>query len=354
MGAKFADFAGWSMPIEYSRTGVLKEHAAVRERVGVFDVSHLGTVIIRGSGAREHLNAVLSNDLGRIGTGHAQYTLLCDDGGGVVDDLIVYLRADDDLLLIPNAANAAAVVDRVSIDMPTGVSVDNVHAEFGVLAVQGPRADQVMADIGLSVQLDYMQFRDIPAAGERPSVTVCRTGYTGERGYEVVVGSDAAPALWRQLLVAVAAAGGTPAGLAARDTLRTEMGYPLHGHELSDSISPLQARAGWAVGWNKPVFSGRAALLAEKQAGPRRTLRGLRAEGRGVPRPGMRVLDRAGTEVGVITSGTFSPTLQTGIALALVDTAAEVVDGDVIEVDVRGRALPVRVVRPPFVASHVR
>jgi aminomethyltransferase len=353
LGAKFADFSGWDMPIEYAGGGVLKEHAAVREAVGLFDVSHLGTALVRGPGAREHVNGVLSNDLGRIGPGKAQYTMLLDDHGGVVDDLIVYLRADDDLLLVPNAANAAAVVARIARDAPDTVEVTDVHADFAVLAVQGPRADEVMAAVGLPTGLDYMAFADVdPDLGV--DTVVCRTGYTGERGYEIVLPADAAPALWDRLVPAVEAAGGRVAGLGARDTLRTEMGYPLHGHELSAEISPVQARSGWAVGWKKASFVGRDAVVAEKENGPRRLLRGLRVEGRGVPRDGMTVRDADGTAVGVVTSGTFSPTLGGGIALALVDTAAGVEDGAALTVEVRGRQLPVVVLTPPFVESHVR
>jgi aminomethyltransferase len=182
---------------------------------------------------------------------------------------------------------------------------------------------------------------------------VCRTGYTGERGYELLVPADDAPRVWDELVSAAEALGGGPAGLAARDTLRTEMGYPLHGQDLSEDITPVQAGSGWAVGWSKPEFWGRDALLAEKAAGPARRLRGLRATGRGVPRPGMDVL--AGAErVGTTTSGTFSPTLKTGIALALIDTASGVGLDDAVTVDVRGRSLECTVIKPPFVESHVR
>ena len=353
LGAKFADFAGWDMPIEYAGGGVLKEHAAVRETVGLFDVSHLGTALVLGPGAREHVNGVLCNDLDRIGPGRAQYTMLLDERGGVVDDLIVYVRADDDLLLVPNAANAEAVIARIAADAPEPVEVRNVHAEFAVLAVQGPRADDVMAAVGLPTGLAYMAFADVDPALSVDTV-VCRTGYTGERGYEIVLPSEAAPALWDRLVAAVQDAGGRVAGLGARDTLRTEMGYPLHGHELSADISPVQARSGWAVGWGKAAFAGRDAVVAEKAAGPRRTLRGLRVDGRGVPRDGMTVVTGDGTAVGTVTSGTFSPTLGTGIALALLDTDAGVEDGAALAVEVRGRTLPVVVVAPPFVPSHVR
>jgi aminomethyltransferase len=185
-------------------------------------------------------------------------------------------------------------------------------------------------------------------------VTVCRTGYTGEHGYELLIDADRAGELWDAVLDAGQDFGIRPCGLGARDTLRTEMGYPLHGHELSRDISPVQARAGWAVGWGKPEFWGRGALTAEKAAGPARLLWGLRATGRGIPRPGMPVLDKAGATIGEVTSGTFSPTLRTGIALALLDTASGVAAGDEVAVDVRGRPQPVEVVRPPFVESRVR
>ncbi|MFP5371683.1 MAG: glycine cleavage T C-terminal barrel domain-containing protein, partial [Actinomycetes bacterium] len=202
-------------------------------------------------------------------------------------------------------------------------------------------------------ELSYMSF--VTGSGRGGAeVTVCRTGYTGEHGYELLVAAERAGELWDAVLEAGQDLGIRPCGLGARDTLRTEMGYPLHGHELSRDITPNQARAGWAVGWKKPAFWGRAALLAEKEAGPARLLWGLRAEGRGIPRPGMAVLGPDGDRVGEVTSGTFSPTLRTGIALALLDTAAGVAEGAALAVDVRGRPQPVHVVRPPFVPSHVR
>jgi aminomethyltransferase len=356
LGAKFADFGGWSMPIEYAGGGVLAEHAAVREGVGLFDVSHLGTATVRGPGAAEFVNACLTNDLGKIGPGQAQYTLCCvPDGeeraGGVVDDLIVYLHGPDDVLLVPNAANAAAVLGRLSADAPAGVTVTDRHTEVAVLALQGPRSPEVLAAAGLpGSELSYMSF----AGGEGDEVTVCRTGYTGEHGYELLVAADRADRLWDALLAAGGPAGIRPCGLGARDTLRTEMGYPLHGHELSPEITPVQARSGWAVGWAKDAFWGREALLAEKATGPVRQLWGLQAPGRGIPRPGMSVLGADGAVIGEVTSGTFSPTLRTGIALALLDTASGVGVDDEVGVDVRGRPQPVVVRRPPFVESHVR
>ena len=357
-GAKLADFGGWSMPIEYAGGGVLAEHEAVRTGVGLFDVSHLGTATVRGPGAAAFVDSCLTNDLSRIGPGQAQYTMCClPDGdpraGGVVDDLIVYLHGPDDVLLVPNAANAAEVVARLAGAAPAGVTVTDRHTEVAVLAVQGPRSPQLLAFLGLPGELPYMSFVT-GLGGGSAEVTVCRTGYTGEHGYELLVAAERAGELWDVLVDNGRDEGLRLCGLGARDTLRTEMGYPLHGHELSTEITPVQARAGWAVGWRKPAFWGRQALLAEKEAGPARLLWGLRASGRGIPRPGMAVLDADGARIGEVTSGTFSPSLRTGIALALLDTASGVGEGSELAVDVRGRPQTVQVVRPPFVPSHVR
>ena len=350
LGAKFAGFGGWQMPLEYAGGGVVAEHTAVREAVGVFDVSHLGKATVRGPGAATYVNRCLTNDLGRIEPGKAQYTLCCDDAtGGVVDDLIAYLYDENRVFLIPNAANTPEVCRRLAAAAPPGVTVTNQHAEYAVLAVQGPRSTEVLAALKLPTDHDYMSFTDASLDGR--SLVVCRTGYTGEHGYELVIPAADAVAAWDALL-------GTgievrPCGLGARDTLRTEMGYPLHGQDLSMEITPVQARAGWAVGWKKPEFWGREKLLAEKEAGPRRTLRGLEAVGRGIPRAHMEVY-AGDARIGEVTSGTFSPTKKVGIALALLDTAAGVEEGAEVEVDIRGRRSPMRVVKPPFVSTHVK
>jgi aminomethyltransferase len=348
-GAAFAPFGGWLMPVSYA--GTVGEHTATREAVGLFDVSHLGKALVAGPGAAEFVNAAFTNDLRRIGPGKAQYTLCCTADGGVVDDLIAYYVDDDEVFLVPNAANTAAVVAALNDVAPEGISVTDQHRSYAVLAVQGPRSAEVLDALGLPSAMDYMAFVDAEYAGV--PVRVCRTGYTGEHGYELLPPWDAAPVVFEALAAEVEARGGQLAGLGARDTLRTEMGYPLHGHELSAALSPLQARCGWAVGWKKDAFWGREALAAEKQAGPARLLRGLRAVGRGVPRAGMTVV-ADGASVGVVTSGTFSPTLNVGIALALIDSAAEVADGATVSVDVRGRPLECEVVKPPFVDVNTR
>ena len=252
--------------------------------------------------------------------------------------------------MIPNAANTAEVVRRLAEGAPDGVEVAGAHDDYAIFAVQGTRSDEVLDVLGLPTGHEYMSFAMAELAGA--SITVCRTGYTGERGYELVVPAEAGAAAWDLLLGAGAAWDIQPCGLGARDTLRTEMGYPLHGQDISLDITPNQGRVGWAVGWKKPEFWGRGPLLVEREAGPARVLRGLKAEGRGIPRPHMQVTDEAGAAVGEVTSGTFSPTLRTGIALALL--SAGVAEGDRVLVDVRGRGEPFTVVKPPFVDPSVR
>ncbi|MCM0619544.1 glycine cleavage system aminomethyltransferase GcvT [Nocardioides bruguierae] len=349
LGAKLGEFGGWSMPLEYADGGVVAEHTAVREAVGIFDVSHLGKATVSGPGAADFVNACLTNDLGRIVPGQAQYTLCCDESGGVVDDLIVYLHSPEHLLLVPNAANTAEVVRRLREAAPAGVTVTDEHRDHAVLAVQGPACDAVMVGAGLPVGHDYMSF--VTASFADTDVVVCRTGYTGERGYEVIAPVAVATRLWDALVEAGTEHGLRPAGLGARDTLRTEMGYPLHGQDLSMDITPVQARSAWAVGWDKPTFWGKEALAAERAAKPARVLRGLKAVGRGIPRAHMEV-SHEGRPVGEITSGTFSPTLRTGIGLALV--AADVPADARVSVDVRGRTLEFDLVKPPFVETGVR
>ena len=342
-GAKLTDFGGWEMPIEYP-TGVVAEHTAVRTAVGVFDVSHMGKLVVRGPGAAAALNAILANDLDRIGAGQAQYSMLLNEGGGVLDDLIVYRLGDDELRIVPNAANAATVRDSLVALLPADVMVEDRHEAEGILAIQGPKSASVMGRLQLLPQdlgLAYMSFVATPRQG---FAAVCRTGYTGELGYEVIADAELLPTLWQQL-----AEQATPCGLGARDTLRTEMGYPLHGQDLSPSITPVEAGLSWAVGWDKPAFVGREALLAQRAAGRPRALRGLLVEGRGVPRPHMAVTRPDGSPMGETTSGTFSPTLKQGIALALVDPGLAI--GDEVAIDVRGRAVPARIVKLPFVAS---
>lgn len=335
------------MPLQYA--GVVAEHRAVRTGVGVFDVSHLGKMRVSGPGAADFVNSVITNDLRRITPGQAQYTLLCDEAGGVIDDMICYLISDDEVFIIPNASNTATVVELIAAQAPAGISVVNEHRDYAIIAVQGTSSDETLAALGLPVGHDYLSF--VTASWAGTPLTVCRTGYTGERGYELVVPAEAAGGLWDAVLAAGREYDIAPCGLGARDTLRTEMGYPLHGHDLSPEISPVMANLNWAVGWDKPSFWGADALRAQREAKSGPLLRGLKAQGKAIPRPEMEVFVGA-ERVGEITSGTFSPTLQVGVALALVGRSVKL--GDVVEVAVRNRREPFEVVKPPFVTPAVR
>ena len=345
-----ADFGGWLMPIEYPGAGTLAEHAAVREKVGIFDVSHLGKASVIGSGALEFLNSMFTNDLGRIENGSAQYTLLCNEQGGVIDDLIAYRNSDNDFFLVPNASNTTDVVKTLVAHVPTGITIENLHEAYAVIAVQGPLAPQVMQSLGVSTEIDYMAFETVKI-GEA-EVILCRTGYTGELGYELLPKTADASKVWDAIVEAMQPFGGLVCGLGARDTLRTEMGYPLHGHELSLEINPVEASATWAIGWEKGEFLGSVVLRSQKSLGAKRRSVALKSLDRGIPRGGMNVKTSDGKALGEVTSGTFSPSLKVGIGIALLDSSVKV--GDHLVIDVRGRDSLVEVVKLPFMPSHVR
>jgi aminomethyltransferase len=339
LGARLVPFGGWAMPLQY--TGVLEEHRACREHAVIFDVSHLGTVEFSGPGARDALQWLLTNDLGRIGPGRAQYTHLLDpDDAHVVDDIIVWWVAPNRFFVMPNASNtdrlAAAAVEAAG-HTSDGFEVADITASRAVLAVQGPEARKLLAAV--SDDAAAVPRFEVASVGEW---TVAGTGYTGEDGVEIHVPAADAPAAWDAIL----AAGITPAGLGARDTLRLEAGLPLHGHELGPGITPLQAGLGWVVRWDKGDFRGRAPLAAERERGIARRLRGVSIEGRRPAREGAPVLID-GAAVGVVTSGNFSPTLGHAIALALVPPDVEI--GASVQCDVRGQLLDGRIVKLPFV-----
>ena len=354
LGAKLADFGGWDMPIEYpaqSGGGVIAEHTAVRERVGIFDVSHLGKAEIIGEGALEFLNSAITNDLNRITDGQAQYTMLCDDQtGGVIDDLIVYRKSPSNLFLIPNAANTASVVAALKSAAPKHLTVTDRHETYAVIAVQGPKSSEVLQALGIVTSLDYMSFSETNFKGS--PLIVCRTGYTGEYGFELLPLWSDAEKIWDALVTEITARDGRVCGLGARDTLRTEMGYPLHGHELSLSITPIQASASWAVGMKKTSFWGKSICEKEKEVGPHRVLRALKSLDRGIPRAGMKVMNLENNEIGEVTSGTFSPTLRVGIALALVKPTIGI--GEKVHIEIRGRVSEAEVVKVPLVRSRVK
>jgi aminomethyltransferase len=350
-GAKLAPFAGWSMPLSYA--GTLVEHRVVRDAVGVFDVSHLGTVWIEGDAALATVAAVFTNDPARLDDGGSQYTLCCDERGGIVDDLIVYRLAADRFVAVPNAANTAEVV-RVLAEAGqlAGAHVDDASTDWAILAIQGPEAlalaDRVVASLGADravSDVDHLEVAEVELAGE--SALLCRTGYTGEPGCELVLPGEVAGRVWDLAVTD----GAQPCGLGARDTLRLEMGYPLHGNDLSVDTTPYEARLGWAVKLDRDAFRGQEALRRAKEAGPSRRLWGVVSDGRRPLRAGFDV-QAEGRTVGTTTSGGFSPTLERGIALAYLDRDVE--PGARVEVDVRGTTVGGEVVKPPFVARDPR
>jgi aminomethyltransferase len=345
LGARMVEFGGWEMPIQYA--GVLEEHRACRSDAVAFDVSHLGSVRVAGTGAFAALQWALTNDLGRIAPGKAQYTHLLDpDDAHVVDDIIVWWVGEDDFLVMPNASNTGgilAALAEAARDHADGgsCSVDDVTAGRAVLAVQGPRARERLAEV-LPVAAAVPRFAVGSVTDDLFDGWAAGTGYTGEDGVELHVPAAQAPATWE----AVLSTGVVPAGLGARDTLRLEAGLPLHGHELGPGITPLDAGLGWVVRFDKGDFRGRDVLLAAKERGPSRRLRGLLGEGRQIPRAGCPVvIDDA--VVGEVTSGNFSPVLERGIALAFLPP--EVDDGTKVSIDVRGRPVGATVTPTPFV-----
>ncbi|MCC5951290.1 MAG: glycine cleavage system aminomethyltransferase GcvT [Acidimicrobiia bacterium] len=344
LDAKMVPFGGWDMPLSYP-SGTLAEHRSCRDAAVVFDVSHLGTVRVEGDGALEVLQRTLTNDLAKVAPGRAQYTHLLDpDDASVVDDIIVWWVDEHRFDVMPNASNTDGVT--AALGTHDGVTAADVTATRAVLAVQGPDARAKLATVW-SEAADVGRFRVATLEWRGVPATVAGTGYTGEDGVEVAVPAEVAGDLWDELM----AAGVVPAGLGARDTLRLEAGLPLHGHELGPGITPLQAGLGWVVSWDKGDFRGRVALAAEKDAGPTRRLRGLATEGRRPPRADATV-HHAGRQVGVVTSGNFSPVLGHGIALALL--SPEVTEGDEVTVAQRGSELAGRVVPTPFVSPPGR
>jgi aminomethyltransferase len=335
LGAKMVPFGGWEMPLSYE-SGTLDEHLACRDDAVVFDVSHLGTVRVEGADADERLQWALTNDLGKVAPGRAQYTHLLDEvDGSVLDDIIVWWIEPEIFDVMPNASNT----DRVRAAIG---GTETTH-DRAVLAVQGPQAIERLATIFPDAAA-VGRFRVATCTWEGIGCTVAGTGYTGERGVEIAVPAAHADDLWTAIL----AAGVVPAGLGARDTLRLEAGLPLHGHELGAGITPLQAGLEWVVAWGKDEFRGRDALVAERERGVARVLTGITTDGRRPPRADCHVLID-GEIAGVVTSGNFSPVLEHGIALAFLPPDTPI--GTDVTIDVRGSALPGRVVQLPFVAK---
>jgi glycine cleavage system T protein (aminomethyltransferase) len=339
LGARLVDFAGWDMPLQY--TGVVGEHMAVRAEVGVFDVSHLGKLLVSGNEASAALDHALTADVSSLAVGRATYSLVLDHDGGCIDDVFLYRLEDQRWMIVPNAANVSAVAGAVR---SAGVDVADERDRWAILAIQGPKSFELFERLWPSsgaTDLALHAWSELDLAGA--SGLVARTGYTGEKGFELFAPADVAAQAFRSLLEN----GGEAVGLGARDTLRLEMGYALYGHEIGLDINPLEAGLGWTLDWDSP-FRGRDALARVRAEGAGRRLVGIRCTGRGVPRQGHPV-SVDGKRVGAVTSGNFSPVLRTGIALALCDTRATLEEGAEISIDARGRNLVGIIVRPPFV-----
>ena len=345
LGGKMVPFAGYSMPVQYP-TGITTEHRAVREACGLFDVSHMGEFIVRGPGALDLIQRISVNDASRIEVGQAQYSAMCLETGCVIDDLIIY-RFPDHFMLVVNAANLAKDWAWVTKHAAAfDVEVEDVSDRTALLALQGPKAREVLRPLA-SLDVDdvkYYRFVEGEVAGV-PAV-ISGTGYTGEDGFELYVPADRAVDLWRALLEAGTGAGLIPAGLGARDSLRLEVGYALYGNDLDEEHTTLESGLGWVTKLDKGDFVGRAALAAQKESGVGRRLVGLRLTDKGFPRPGYDVVS-GGEVVGKITSGTVSPTLGYGVALAYVPAERSAAD-TVVQVDARGRLVEAVVQRPPF------
>lgn len=353
-GAKFTSFGGWEMPVQY--TGVIEEHKLVRSSVGLFDVSHMGEIVVKGKSAKSFLQYVCSNDIGRLSIGNAQYSLFLNEHGGVVDDLIIYMLGDNEYLLCVNASNTDKDYAWLMHNNNFGAELINASPNFAQLAIQGPASSKVIAKVFARSLADYekewfpcFSFRIVSLfinPSDKLSLLVARTGYTGEDGFEIFYPAKYAIKFWDMVLNAGKEFGIKPVGLAARDTLRLEACYPLHGHESSDNISALSSQLSWVIKFEKGDFIGRSALLEEKKNGSAIKLVGLEVIGLGIIREGVKLFD-SGNEIGWVSSGTKTPTVNKAIGLGFVQSQYDVI-GKELEADVRGKLLKVKVVKRPF------
>ena len=345
-GARMVPFGGWEMPVSYA--GIAAEHLAVRAAAGLFDVSHMGEVEIAGSGALAAVQRISCNDAARLEIGQAQYSALTTPEGTFLDDLLVYRMADDHFLLVTNAANTPADFAWIRKEV-AGVGdtfAVNTSSRYALLALQGPRAQEILQPLTAVELADLQYYRFTTGEVAAIRVTISRTGYTGEDGFELFAPPQMADRLWMALLDAGAAAGIQAAGLGARDTLRLEAAMRLHGSDIDETTTVLEAGLGWIVGWDKPAFNGREALLRQKRDGAARKLVGFEMLERGIARQGYAVY-ADGEVAGRVTSGTQTPFLNKAIGMAYVPVSAAEIDRE-IAVDVRGRQLRARIVRMPF------
>jgi aminomethyltransferase len=354
LGGRIVDFAGFMMPVSFE--GFVAEHERVRNKVGFFDVSHMGEIELTGGAAVQFADLVVSNNVGKLEPGQICYSVCCNKAGKVLDDLLVYKFSDERVLFVVNAVNADEIFSRLTEIREGDVEITNLSESIGQIAIQGPSSRELIlnSDFCSPVsdrlkELDYYRFITFESGGEE--IILSRTGYTGELGYEIYLPAGMTLDVWKRLLADGADLGAAPIGLGARDTLRFEPCYCLYGHELSEETSPLEAGLSWVTKLKKGDFVGRDALVKEKEEKPARKLIGLELKERGIPRQGYKVLHK-GEEVGAITSGTFSPTLGKPLAMALVNRSVPK-DATDLAIDIRGRAVPAEKVKMPFYESHV-
>ena len=352
LGAKLVPFAGWNMPIQFA--GVLSEHTCVRERVGLFDVSHMGEIEVKGKDAKNFLQFLLSNNVEKMFDGSILYSLMCYETGGVVDDLLAYRFSENHYFLCVNASNSDKDYDWIARHASSfDVNIKNISSETSQLALQGPDAKNVLqslCDISLD-DLSYYNFRK--GMVNNVESLISRTGYTGEDGFELYLSPEKVSEVFRSLMEQGRSYGVQPIGLGARDTLRIEMGYPLYGNEIDNNPTPLDAGLGWVIKFDKGEFLGRGSLLKQKEQGSlRRKLVGLKLLTRGVPRAHYQVF-KNGESVGEVTSGTFSPTLNTGVGLCYVSSEYSDI-GNHLDVKIRDQLVATEVIQLPFVPSHVK
>jgi aminomethyltransferase len=345
LGAKMVPFAGYNMPVSYD--GVNVEHETVRNGVGVFDVSHMGEFLVKGDNALDFLQRICSNDVSKIGIGGAQYNCLPNEDGGIVDDLIVYRIRENEYLAVVNASNIDKDWAWFNKHNSFGVELRNISEDFSLLAIQGPKAAEAMqslTEVDLST-IKFYTFQVASFAGAE-NVIISATGYTGSGGFEIYCHNKDAETIWNNVFKAGADWDIKPIGLAARDTLRLEMGYCLYGNDIDDTTSPLEAGLGWVTKFSKD-FVNSEALKAQKEAGVTKKLVGFVLDERGIPRQGYDIVDDEGTKIGHVTSGTMGPSVEKGIGLGYVATAYSKVDSK-INIQIRKKAVPATVVRPPF------
>ncbi len=351
-GARFVDFGGWNMPVQY--TGILEEHKAVRETAGLFDVSHMGEFQVSGADAASFLDRLLVNSISGIAVGKAVYSPMCAENGGVVDDLIVYRTAENAFLVCVNAGNIEKDFKwfvKQAQSIAPGVTIENHSENYALLAIQGPKAEAILEDAGFESVSKIKKFEHVESVFSGEKIRICRTGYTGEDGFEIYVAPDFADNLIRLLMEKGASFGMKLCGLGCRDSLRLEAGYPLYGHELSNEITPLEAGLGWTVKFHKQDFIGKEALKKQKEAGVLNRIVHFILKGRRIAREGTEVIDVCGRPVGKVLSGTLSPMLGSPIGSALIaaDYRAEQ-----IFVDLRGNRSILNVTNPPLHRSTVK